>query len=102
MSFMNVKKSVSNDQTVLALSGRLDTLTAPGFQQTLLTAIAEGRDVVIDLAQVAYVSSAGLRALLIGQKSVSKHKRQMILRHVASEIMDVFDLTGFSSILTIE
>lgn len=99
---MNVKKSVSNEQTVLTLNGRLDTLTAPGFQQTLLTAIAERRDVVLDFAQVAYVSSAGLRALLIGQKSISKHKRRMILQHVAREIMDVFDMTGFSSILTIE
>lgn len=102
MSFINVNKSVSNNQTVLTLAGRLDTITAPGFQQALLAAIEERRDVVIDFAAISYVSSAGLRALLIGQKSISKHKHQMILRHVCREILDVFEITGFASILTIE
>ena len=80
---MNISKSTENGQTVLKLNGRLDTTTAPDFE-------------------LAYVSSAGLRSLLTGQKAVAAGGQTMTLRHVSDEIMEVFDMTGFSDILTIE
>lgn len=86
----------------MGLTGRLDTTTAPDFQKTLLDEIQSGKNIVLDFSSLAYVSSAGLRALLIGQKTVTANQQTMVLRNVSEEIMEVFDMTGFSDILTIE
>lgn len=99
---MNITRNVHNNQVFLHLSGRLDTTTAPEFQQTLLSEIEGGKDVVLDFCELAYVSSAGLRALLTGQKALLAKNQSMCLRNVSDEIMDVFHMTGFSDILTIE
>ena len=99
---MNISKATENGMTVLNLSGRLDTTTAPDFQETLLAEIKTGSNIMLDFAGLAYVSSAGLRSLLTGQKAVAAGGQTMTLRHVSEEIMEVFDMTGFSDILTIE
>ena len=99
---MNIKKATENDQIVLNLSGRLDTTTAPDFQESLLTEIKTGKNIILDFSDLAYVSSAGLRSLLTGQKAVTAGGQSMTLRHVSEEIMEVFDMTGFSDILTSE
>ena len=99
---MNISKSTENGQTVLKLTGRLDTTTAPDFQDTLLGEIKTGKSILLDFSELAYVSSAGLRSLLTGQKAVAAGGQTMTLRHVSDEIMEVFDMTGFSDILTIE
>lgn len=99
---MNISKSTENHNIVLSLTGRLDTTTAPDFQKTLLAEIQPGKNIILDFSGLAYVSSAGLRSLLAGQKAVTKIKQTMTLRQVSEEIMEVFDMTGFSDILTIE
>lgn len=99
---MNINKKIEDGQIVLGLKGRLDTTTAPDFQTTLLDEINSGKNILLDFSNLAYVSSAGLRALLIGQKTVAANQQTMILRNVSEEIMEVFDMTGFSDILTIE
>jgi len=99
---MNISKSRPNGKLVLSLSGRLDTTTAPSFQKALLEEITKGQDIILDFSDIAYVSSAGLRVLLVGQKKVSANRRTMTLRHVSEDVMEVFDMTGFSDILTIE
>lgn len=99
---MNISKKTEDGQIVLSLTGRLDTTTAPDFQTTLLDEIQSGKTILLDFSNLAYVSSAGLRALLIGQKAVAANQQSMILRNVSEEIMEVFDMTGFSDILTIE
>lgn len=99
---MNIRKAMENEQIVLNLNGRLDTTTAPDFQSTLLAEIKTGKDIILDFSELAYVSSAGLRSLLTGQKAVTAGGQVMTLRHVSEEIMEVFDMTGFSDILTIE
>jgi len=99
---MNISKSTENNNIVLSLTGRLDTTTAPDFQKTLLAEIQPGKNIILDFSGLAYVSSAGLRSLLAGQKAVTKIKQTMTLRQVSEEIMEVFDMTGFSDILTIE
>ena len=98
---MNISKSTENGQTVLKLNGRLDTTTAPDFQDTLLGEIKTGKSILLDFSEL-YVSSAGLRSLLTGQKAVAAGGQTMTLRHVSDEIMEVFDMTGFSDILTID
>ena len=99
---MNIVKTSEGSKLTLALEGRLDTTTAPDFQETLLAEIKTGSNIMLDFAGLAYVSSAGLRSLLTGQKAVAAGGQTMTLRHVSEEIMEVFDMTGFSDILTIE
>lgn len=80
---------------------RLDTTTAPQFEKELSAQIAGVTDLVLDFAELNYVSSAGLRALLALQKVMNK-QGQMVIRHVNENIMEVFEITGFVDILTIE
>lgn len=80
----------------------MDTNTSPQLQERLLKAFQKGSRVILDLEQVEYVSSAGLRALLIGQKTANSKKGSMKLIHVQEAVQEVLDLSGFSAILTIE
>lgn len=88
--------------TILVLAGRLDTNTAPELETALKPLLAQGKDLVLDFAALEYVSSAGLRVLLTAQKAVQKSASKMIIRHVNDTINDIFELTGFADILTIE
>jgi len=99
---MNISKTVDGGKCVLAFDGRLDTTTAPEHQDELLDAIREHGDVTLDFADLVYVSSAGLRFLLAGQKLSEETGGRMALVHVSDEIMEVFDMTGFVDILAIE
>ena len=80
---------------------RLDTTTAPQFEKELSAQIAGVTDLVLDFAELNYVSSAGLRALLALQKVMNK-QGQMVIRHVNEHMMEVFEITGFVDILTSE
>lgn len=80
----------------------MDTNTSPQLQEMLLKAFQKGSRVILDFEQVEYVSSAGLRALLIGQKTANSKKGSMKLIHVQEAVQEVLDLSGFSAILTIE
>lgn len=80
----------------------MDTNTSPQLQERLLKAFQKGSRVILDFEQVEYVSSAGLRALLIGQKTANSKKGSMKLIHVQEAVQEVLDLSGFSAILTIE
>ena len=88
---------------VLSLEGRLDTVTAPKLQEALSEVIVptEKENIELDFAGVGYVSSAGLRVLLQGQKNAKAAGKNLTLKNVSPEIIEVFDITGFSSILTI-
>lgn len=100
---MNITKSAQGDQSVLRLEGRLDTTTAPDLQGKLLEEIGTGKALILDFTDLVYVSSAGLRVLLAGQKALNKRSHQtMTLRGVSQEVMEVFEMTGFVDILTIE
>lgn len=95
---MNITKFVG-DALTLALSGRLDTSTAPQLQEVLVPAFEESGQVVLDFAGIEYVSSAGLRVLLLGAKAAKAAGGSQTLVHVSSEVMEVFELTGFDSVL---
>ncbi len=98
---MTIEKKLENETLKVALEGRLDTTTAPELE-TALSADMEGlKELVFDFEKLEYISSAGLRILLACQKQMNKQGK-MIVRNVHDEIMEVFDITGFADILTIE
>lgn len=98
---MEISKTVDGGITVLALSGRLDTNTAPQLQDVLIPEFDTSHAIELDFSQLSYISSAGLRVLLMGQKTAQAKGSAMTLSHVSGEVMDVFEMTGFSNILTI-
>ncbi len=87
---------------LLDIVGRVDTNTSPQLQQSILQAFQKGTTVVLNMEKVEYVSSAGLRALLIGQKTANSKGGSMKLVQVCETVMEVFTLTGFADMLTIE
>ncbi len=97
---MNIVKEQNATVKTIALEGRLDTTTAPQFEAEVkdLEGITE---LYIDFAKLEYVSSAGLRVILSAQKTMNKQGK-MVIRNVNSEISEVFEITGFSDILTVE
>ena len=94
---MDINKVADNGKLKVAISGRLDTTTAPELGKELdFTGITS---VEFDLADLEYVSSAGLRVILMVQKNM---KGNFVLKNVKPEIMEIFEITGFADILTIE
>lgn len=98
---MNINKTVNASELVIALEGRLDTTTAPELEAEIKDSIEGITDLVFDLEKLDYISSAGLRVLLSAQKIMSK-QGSMKLKNVGEVVMEVFEVTGFSDILTIE
>lgn len=97
---LSIETKNENGVTV-ELIGRLDTVTAPSLEVKLDEILPTTETLVIDMEKLEYVSSAGLRLLLKAQKEMSK-KGGMKLIHVNDEVMEVFEITGFSDILTVE
>ncbi len=97
---MNLKPQKNNDKLVLAVEGRIDTTTAPALTEFFQNEMNDVKDFELDLAQVDYVSSAGLRAILLAQKIMEKQGK-MVVSHVCKEVMDTFELTCFTDFLTI-
>lgn len=97
---MTIQKSQTGTTLVLALEGRLDTMTAPELEQELIALLPGMMDLTLDLVGLDYISSAGLRVLLQAQKQMSK-QGSMRLTHVNETIMEIFEVTGFTDILTI-
>jgi anti-anti-sigma factor len=98
---MEIKKMQNGLTGILNLIGRLDIVTAPKLQEALTEVITSAEKVELDFAGVDYVSSAGLRVLLLGEKNAKAAGKSMTLKNVSHEVMDVFEITGFSGILTI-
>ena len=98
---MTITKHTDGKALTLTLEGRLDTTTAPELEAELNASLDGVRELTLDLEQTAYLSSAGLRVILGAQKRMNK-QGQMVVRHVNETIMEVFEVTGFVDILTIE
>lgn len=98
---MTIKKNISATEAVLMLEGRLDTVTAPELEKVINELVSNTKVLILDFIGLDYLSSAGLRVLLVAQKAMSR-KGELRIRNVNDVIMDVFDMTGFSAILTIE
>ena len=98
---MTIDKIQTENKLTLALDGRLDTSSAPALQDVLITAFDESNHIELDFSKIAYVASAGLRVLLMGQKAAKAKNAEMTLSGVSEEVAEVFDMTGFSDILTV-
>ena len=98
---MQITKTKNETALTIALEGRLDTTTAPQLEAELTESLPGITELVLDFFGLEYISSAGLRVLLSTQKTMSK-QGTMVLKNVCADIMEVFDITGFSDILTIE
>ncbi len=98
---MVITKTTEENKLIVKVEGRLDTATAPELEQELNGAIDEAEELVFDLEGLEYLSSAGLRILLASQKKMAA-KGGMKVTNVNDVIMEIFEITGFSDILTIE
>jgi len=96
---MKIQKTLTGDTLTVLLEGRLDTLTAPDLEKAL-NDLADVTHLVIDFAEISYISSAGLRVLLSLQKRMSGEK-DMVVQNVKDAVLEVFDMAGFTDILTI-
>ena len=98
---MNIEKINNGSSLEIKLQGRLDTTTAPLLEKELSESLEGITDLKLDFAELEYISSAGLRVLLSTQKQMNK-QGNMVLTNVSDEVNEVFDITGFSDILTIQ
>ena len=98
---MEISKKKEESKLTLGLSGRLDTLTAPQLEAVIQNELDGITELVLDLKDLVYVSSAGLRVFLLGQKTMNK-KGSMALCNVCDDIKEVLTITGFADIFTIK
>ena len=99
---MTIRKTRDGDTLLLALEGRLDTTTAPQLQEALIPEFDQVKNICLDFEELIYVSSAGLRVILMGEKTAQKKGAEMTLINVSEEILEIFEMTGFSDILHIK
>ena len=98
---MTITKEINGSKLLLKISGRLDTASSPELQEVLNNSLDGAASLVLDLKELEYISSSGLRVLLSAYKSMSG-KEGMIVKNVNETVMEVFEITGFSDILSIE
>lgn len=98
---MTIEKIAEGKKLTIVLTGRLDTTTAPKLETELKQNISGVEELVLDFAQLEYLSSAGLRVLLAAQK-VMNRQGSMVVRNVNEIVMEIFEVTGFVDVLTIE
>lgn len=99
---MNIEKTVKEEEMILAVEGRIDATNSKELQDAIISAFQSTKSLVVDFEKVSYIASAGLRALLLGQKTASSKSGMMKLIHVGEDVMDVLRMTGFQSVLHIE
>ena len=98
---MTIQKETSGSTLKIILAGRLDTTTAPTLEAELKQSVRDIKELIFDFSGVEYISSAGLRVLLTAQKMMNRQGTMKLLG-VNPDVMEVFKITGFSNILTIE
>ena len=98
---MTINKQQNGSVLTIAVQGRLDTTTAPDLEKEIKTGLDGVTELIMDFEKLDYISSAGLRVLLSAQKAMSKQGSMKVI-HVSDLVMEVFEVTGFNDILTIE
>ena len=98
---MEIRKEKKDSALSMAIEGRIDTTTAPQLETELKADLDGVTELCLDFGQVEYISSAGLRVLLSAQKLVNRQGK-LVLTPVIESVMEIFEVTGFSDILTIE
>lgn len=99
---MKIAKTVNEEETILTVEGRVDAISSKELQDAIIGAFQSTKNLVVDFKKVEYIVSAGLRALLLGQKTAISKSGMMKLIHVGDVVMDVFRMTGFDSVLHIK
>ena len=99
---MKISKTQVDNCMTIVLEGRLDTTTAPELDQELKSSLLYISELIFDFSALEYISSAGLRVLLSAQKTMTNNQGVMKIRHVNEMVMEVFEVTGFADMLTIE
>ncbi|MCL2335297.1 MAG: STAS domain-containing protein [Endomicrobia bacterium] len=99
---MTINITRNEEKTTLAILGRLDTSTSPKLQETLLSEFGKAKHIELDFAELVYVSSAGLRVLLLGEKTAKAQGSRQSIVNVSPDIREVFEITGFSNVLHFE
>ncbi|MBD9151334.1 MAG: anti-sigma factor antagonist [Lachnospiraceae bacterium] len=99
---MQVTVETIEDRTIIKVDGRVDAMTTQDLQDVIMNTFQSCSKIELDFAQVEYISSAGLKTLLLGQKTANSKGGQFTLRHVNDMVMEVLNMTGFASILHIE
>lgn len=98
---MNINKTINGTSATLSLEGRLDTITSPQLETVLNEIFPDKTELIFNLTDLEYISSSGLRVLLKSQKTMNK-QGSMVLTNVCESVMEVFEITGFSDLLTIK
>lgn len=98
---MTIEIKKNQEETIIKIVGRLDTITAPALDKTINEDIGDTQNLVLDVKGMEYISSAGLRVLLAAQKKMQKVGSMKVI-NVCEEVMEVFEMTGFADILVIE
>lgn len=98
---LDTSTKLEGTTSTISLTGRLDTMTAFDFEKELKTVIEKSDKLILNFADLDYISSAGLRVILSAQKEMAK-KGGLVIRNVKPEVNEIFEVTGFSGILTIE
>ena len=98
---LNITKTIENGTASIAVEGRLDTVTAPRLEEAIKESLDGVTTMLLDFEKLEYISSAGLRVLLSAQKAMSRQGEMKIL-NICETIQDIFEVTGFSEILTVE
>ena len=100
---MNVEITQTDNQVTVTLEGRLDTVTSSEFEKKFTPYLSmPAVELIMDCSAMEYISSAGLRVVLMAHKSITAKGGRFIVRNLSKEVRSVFDMTGFSRILTIE
>ena len=98
---MEIIKNIDGSKLEFAVEGRLDTTTSPMLEKEIRDGVDGITELVFDFDRLEYISSAGLRVILTAQKIMNK-QGEMKIKNVCEEIMEIFEITGFSDILSIE
>ena len=98
---MEIIKTLNNDELVIALKGELNSATAPELEEVISSSLQGIKTLVFEFADLSYISSAGLRILLVSKKVMDKQGK-LVVRHPNESVMEIFEITGFKDILDIE
>ena len=99
---MDLNVELIENKLYIHISGRLDTNTAPDLENAIKTNLLDSKELNLDLKDLDYISSAGLRLILVMHKNMSNKKGKLTVLYPKDDVMEVFDMTGFSSFLNIE
>lgn len=99
---MTINKTLNETALTIEVEGRLDTVTAPELEKEVKGGLDSVQELTFDFSKLEYISSAGLRVLLTAQKLMKKKNGSMVIKGSSEDVLEIFEITGFSTLLDIE